>query len=132
LKCQPTYVQIGVTETGTAIYRKTSTLAEEMVADIVHAVERKASSKRPVVPVVDHELVHDLVKRDPAQLPVLRYKCETGIVLIVAKPNGTKVHAVLPKDASEQLIAQAVETLQKVKADRIPTDWGKIDKLNGK
>ena len=126
MKGQPTFVQIGTTEDGTALYRKTSTLAEEMVLDIVHAVERKAASKRPVVPVVT-PWGFSLSKNE-----AVHFESETDIVLVVAKPNGTKVHAVLPKDASEQLIAQAVETLQKVKADRIPTDWAKIAKLNGK
>lgn len=126
MKGQPTYVQIGITETGTAIYRKTSTLAEEMVADIVHAVERKTKDKRPVVPVAEPELV----KHDAGYLPtVAKFICATGFVIIVTKPDKSIVHAVLPRDASFALIAQAVETLQRVKADRIPTDWAKIAKL---
>lgn len=111
MKGQPTYVQIGVTDTGTAIYRKTSTLAEGMVADIVEAVERKSNKW--------------------TKGNVQQFACETGMVFIVTKPNGSLVHAVLPKDASPQLMAQAVATLQKVKADRIPTDWAKIAKLGG-
>lgn len=123
MKGQPTYVQIGVTETGTAIYRKTSTLAEEMVADIVEAVERKASKKPPVVPVVKH---------DAGYLPtVAKFICANGLVIIVTKPDKSLVHAVLPANASFEFIAQAVATLQKVKADRIPTDWAKIAKLGG-
>lgn len=124
MKGQPTYVQIGVTETGTAIYRKTSTLAEEMVADIVEAVERKSSKKPPVVPVAKHQAAPHV-----ALVPPQLTKTANGTVLIVTKPTGVKVHAVLPPDASSDLINFAAETLLRVKADRIPTDWAKIAKL---